>query len=72
MKTPNRKEKKIYIEVKNDWVNTIVSSPEGLIDHLKDYYLDSLEDWENNEEVLTMRAVKMTEKEYLKLREWEP
>jgi hypothetical protein len=66
--------KKMYIQVSNDWVPKFVGTPEDVIEHLKDNYLDEtmLEDWFNNEEVLTIKVIKMTDEEYEELGEWEP
>jgi hypothetical protein len=66
--------KKIYIRVSSDWVPKFVGTPEDVVDHLKEYYLDTgmLEDWNTNKEKLRIETIEMTEKEFDDLGEWEP
>jgi len=64
------KEKKIYYQLESD-VMTYVGTKEDIIDHLKDYYFDMSEDWFDNKEVVKITAIKMTEKEFNDLGEWE-
>lgn len=71
MKSQTEGKKIKYYKLESDAM-TYIGTKEDIIGHLKEYYFDMSEDWFDNKEVVKITPIKMSDKKFNSLLEWEP